>query len=104
MNKECCRNFTGIMKRKCAVDIPYQSPLQRICLGQPGECEKFGNYTPEEIAKEEASVTHSIECLKKGLSTCCEAELDLTRVIKDGRHKGHGPRFCSKCHQLAFMV
>jgi hypothetical protein len=38
------------------------------------------------------------------LSPCCEAPIDESRVIRDGCYKGHGPRFCSKCGELVYMV
>lgn len=37
-------------------------------------------------------------------STCCGAELDETRVIPDGPHKGHGPCYCSQCGKVAYIV
>lgn len=39
-----------------------------------------------------------------GLSPCCGAPIDTSRVIKTGRHKNHGPRFCSECRRCCFMV
>jgi ribonuclease HI len=44
--------------------------------------------------------------MNAGLSQCCEAPLDTSRVIhRPGhRHHNHGPRYCSKCGKLAFMV
>jgi hypothetical protein len=39
-----------------------------------------------------------------GLTACCNAELDQSRVITSGRHAGHGPRMCSKCGKVVFIV
>ena len=44
------------------------------------------------------------DCIMNKVTTCCGAEIDESQVIQDGPHKGHGPRFCSKCGKLDFMV
>jgi hypothetical protein len=41
---------------------------------------------------------------KVKLSSCCNAPYDESHVIKEGRHKGHGIRYCSKCGRPLFMV
>ena len=104
MNTKRCRHFTGIMAKKCDQGIAYEHPLQQICIGREGACEKYSPFTKEEIEKKEAAIRHSTDCLQRGVSSCCEAPLDTSHVITEGRHKGHGPRFCSKCHKCAFMV
>lgn len=40
----------------------------------------------------------------KNSSACCNAPIDYSRVIKTGRHKGHGGRYCSKCGKCVFWV
>lgn len=37
-------------------------------------------------------------------SVCCGAELDCSHVIPGGPHKGHGPRYCSKCGKVVYIV
>ena len=66
--------------------------------------------TPEE---------RTVDLMLKGLSSCCEAPLDTSKVINSdqlknhgtlfwvinsGQFKNHGPRFCSKCKRLCFVV
>jgi hypothetical protein len=104
MNRKSCRHFTGILAKKCEAGIAYQRPLQRVCIGEPGECEKFSPYTKEEIEADEAATKRCVELMQRGLSSCCEAPIDESHVIREGRHKGHGPRYCSKCGRCCFMV
>jgi hypothetical protein len=59
---------------------------------------------PKEKSEEDKQHDEFMECLKKGISTCRKAPIDESHVIKTGRHKNHGPRFCSKCKRCVFMV
>jgi hypothetical protein len=104
MNINRCRHFTGIMAKKCDAGIDYERPLQQCCRGENPTCKSYMPFTAEEIAKDEAAIKHATDLMQRGLSSCCEAPIDESQVIKSGRHKGHGPRFCSKCHRCAFMV
>jgi len=103
MRMQNCRHFTGIMAKKCAVGVTYVAPLTS-CIGKQGYCEKFSPYTQQEIEEDKKITDHEIDCLKRNVSSCCEASIDTSQVIKNGSHKGHGPRFCSKCHKCVFMV
>ena len=51
-----------------------------------------------------ASIEEAIDCMKKGLSSCCKAPVDESQIIKEGQYKGHGRRFCSACHKCVSMV
>lgn len=55
-------------------------------------------------AKKEVIEDDPFKVLRTGITDCCQAEVDTTHVIKEGRHKGHGRYYCSKCKQLLFMV
>lgn len=79
------------------------------CLGPDrnfggASCCRYAPFTAEEIASEEAEFERTFDLMKRGLSSCCEAPFDERAVITSGRHQGHGPRYCSKCGKLAFMV
>jgi len=104
MNSKTCRHFTGIMAKKCGAGIAYEHPLQVVCIGRPGTCDSYAPFTAQEIAADEVSNKRDMDLFQKGLSSCCEAPIDTSRVITEGRHKGHGARYCSKCKRLCFMV
>jgi hypothetical protein len=104
-----CRHFTGTQNDRCEAGISYKearsAPPKLPCLADEGEtCEKYSAWTQEELDEQEADLKRRMDRMAAGLSGCCEAPLDVSRVIPSGRHKGHGPRYCSKCKKLAFMV
>lgn len=98
-----CKHFNGITHGTCRAGVPYDSlPSNSLpCIErfrQPGtDCEKREMPTAEEIAASEAEDARIADCLRRGVSECCEAPLDDSRVIREGRHRGHGGRYCSKC-------
>lgn len=98
-----CKHYNGLTNKKCAAGIEYKRPINN-CSGNDNSCDKYETYTPEEIAKQEAQHKLFMDRMQQGLSSCCGAELDKSRVITEGRHKGHGPRFCTKCKRVAFLV
>lgn len=126
--KECrekrCVHFTGLPgfagnPDKCKAGVDYRALVggpdegwgARIpCLPpmRPGlqivSCDLYQAPTPEELAVEDVEWARVEDLLARGLSPCCESPNDESRVIKTGRHKGHGPRFCSKCGRVAFLV
>lgn len=57
-------------------------------------------------ADREAEIDRILALMERGLSSCCEAPIDTSRVIdRPGhRHHGHGPRTCSKCGGFLFVV
>lgn len=67
-------------------------------------CEKYESLSEQEIQKRIDDFKRSDRLMMQGLSSCCEAPIDESRVITEGQHKNHGPRFCSKCKKLVFMV
>lgn len=68
------------------------------------KCDKYEAISKEAIQKEIDGHDRTMKLMMQGLSSCCEAKIDESHVITEGEHKGHGPRFCSKCHKLAYMV
>lgn len=44
------------------------------------------------------------QMMETGLSWCCDASIETGAVIQSGRHKGHGPRYCSQCHTEVYRV
>ena len=118
-----CKHFTGTQNTRCKAGVCYQDvavdhkPLQAAhgtvrrsmpCIAKynPGGavCEKREEYTDEELAEQEASMKRKHDLMAKGLSDCCEAPIDRSRVIESGRYKGHGPRYCSKCGKCLLIV
>ena len=88
-------------------EIGHCTPRSMPCVhGLRGglHCDGYEPWTEDEIAKRERETDERLGALAAGLSPCCRAPLDTSQVIKAGRHKGHGPRFCSACGKLAFMV
>lgn len=101
-----CRHYNGIHNNTCEVGIVY--PKERGCCWGKGVCQKYNPLTATEFEakqrEDEKADKHFEDCLRRKISTCCEAPLDESQVITGGRHKGHGPRFCSKCGRCCFMV
>lgn len=101
-----CKHFWGNRVRyKCLKEHKLDSVVRDECFGdKETTCIDYSPPTAEEIAAEDAAITHAIECRAKNISPCCEAPIDESRVIKSGRYKGHGGRYCSKCGKCIFFV
>jgi hypothetical protein len=67
-------------------------------------CPHWIRQTREEGENRADEIEHAESCIRRGVSACCEAPIDESRVITSGRHKGHGPRICSRCWKIVFMV
>jgi hypothetical protein len=100
-----CRHFNGLQNKVCESKFEYPDDYE-VCFGMVGgtECSGYIPFTAEELAEKSAALVRQLELLKAGLSSCCEAPFDTSHVITEGEHKNHGPRFCSKCKALCFMV
>jgi len=112
---ECCKagvNYHALARidelgrTGCALRFPCggEKPGTETRGNVVEKCDKYEPLTPEEIDAEIAEHDREIACLLRGVSRCCEAPIDERAVILDGEHKGHGPRFCSKCGNVVFMV
>lgn len=100
-----CRYFNGTSNGECENGIEYPKARLLPCFGEgDSECVSYSPLNAEELAAKEAEHLRYIDLTRRGLSTCCEAELDVSQVIPSGKYKNHGPRFCSKCKRLCFMV
>lgn len=103
-----CIHFNGLMNNFCKAGINYESVAldrKRPCFGTGGRvCERYQHYSTEELRAQENERNRFVELLSRNLSACCEAPIDYSQVIADGPHKGHGRRFCSKCHKVVFTV
>ena len=55
-------------------------------------CDKYSPLTEEEIAAKIKMWDEHMDLIKANKSTCCGADIDESRVITEGSHKGHGPR------------
>ena len=112
MNEHGCKYWTGIINDKCEFGIKWREELKnaRTCIGKDDgiKCNNFTLRTPEEIKEEQnkidKAVAKSVKMLKTKKSDCCNAPIDESRVIKKGRHKGHGGRYCSKCKRCLYWV
>ena len=104
--KKRCRYFNGLQNGKCDGGVSYPGQMQECaCWGEDGPvCEKYSVFTNEELAQKEADMQRHIDLMRQGLSSCCEAPFNTSRVITSGQFKNHGPRFCSKCKRLCFMI
>jgi len=110
-----CRHFEGAL-RQCAAGIMPGTPIP--CYGTDislawgnetnktpvDQCPQYCPRTEADLAAEDERRARMLRLMSEGKSACCEAPLDTSRVITSGCHKGHGPRFCSKCGALSFMV
>lgn len=124
-----CNHFNGTTNKKCDAGVEYETvrlthePLPIIssdpqrghtitasvpCMTKynPGSatCDKCEMPTSEQIAQTKADDARRDDLMRRGLSGCCEAPIDERAVIREGRHKGHGMRYCSKCGKYLFMV
>ncbi len=106
-----CRHFNGVQNKECKNHIKYPSVDKMACFGpaykdSPNrlECEGYSTFTPEELDAQDAELERHIDLMRKGITSCCEAPIDMSQVIPSGRFKGHGPRFCSKCRKVVAMV
>lgn len=101
-----CRHFNGAMNEKCDNGVGYPPADRLPCWGDNSDstCGAYSPLTVEELVKKEADLQRHMDLMQKGLSDCCEAPFDTSRVITSGRFKNHGPRYCSRCHRLLFMV
>jgi len=90
----------------CMLRMPCLGDTQgSVVRGQTIEpCDLHEPHTREEIEAEDKAFQRAMELMKQGLSSCCEAPIDTSHVIPDGKHKNHGPRYCSECGRLAYMV
>lgn len=125
MRADTCVHFMGIQHAACAAGVLYASvTLDHDPIAYRGEngreytsrrslpclppnaggatCAARREPTAEEIAEDKASVERVFACLSLGVSPCCEAPLDESHVATSGRHKGTGPRLCSKCKAFVF--
>ena len=106
-----CIHFTGIQNKVCEAGVVYLDkragvfPNNFPCLGRGGiVCEKFEKPTLEQVEQSRADLLEWVGKIARGISPCCGAPLDMSRVIERGKHAGHGPRYCSNCKQFVMMV
>lgn len=106
-----CRHFNGLANELCEAGVRYRDlfPPGRDTLGcirEWGEdhCDDYSPRTEEELDAEDAELERTLRLIGEGKSPCCEAPIDESQVIRSGRHKGHGLRFCSKCGACVYVV
>ena len=127
-----CRHFTGLLGASeddsvaCKAGVAYYDLMKidefgssgcmcRVpCLGgKPGDykngyeiefCGEFEPNTEQDIQDRINSIEQTTMAMQNNISPCCYAELDKSEVIQEGPNAGHGPRFCSKCKKVAYIV
>lgn len=88
----------------CRIPCTGDKPGTQVrgCTVEP--CGKYSALTDAEIQARIDEINEETDLLMRNLSPCCKAPIDHNRAIPDGEHKSHGPRYCSKCKKLVFMV
>lgn len=106
-----CIYFNGVVNNKCKKNIEYKclvvdgkTMLEIPCIAGGDLCEHYTPTPLEDIIKRDEEIHSAVELWNKGLSDCCEAPIDKSHVIKEGRNKGHGRYICSKCKKIIFVV
>ena len=113
-NKDCVKGrvYEEVIRRDelgstgCMLRMPCLGETQGSTVrGQTIEpCDLYEPRTREEIEAEDKVFQRTMELMKQGLSSCCEAPIDTSHVIPSGQYKNHGPRYCSECGRLTYMV
>ena len=110
---QVCRAGVNFYQHMRIEELGYTGCMLRLpCTGNKGStrgiavipCDKYQPPTEEAILAEIAMWEDAIDCMKKGISSCCKAPIDESQVIKEGQYKGHGRRFCSACGKLTSMA
>lgn len=111
LEQKRCRHFNGIQNKQCRAGIAYSEVVSKIslfpCFADEGAkcCASYAEPTPDEIQHSQIETQRIASLFIRGLSSCCIAPLDMSQVIPKGQpHAGHGPRICSKCRKVAFIV
>lgn len=111
MNRNVCRHWNGRENDTCGAGVDWREVFENAarCIGNSElKCDKYSTFTDEEwkeIQRKEKETTEEFaKMMKTKLSSCCCAPIDESRVIRTGRHKGHGGRYCSKCKKCLYFV
>lgn len=101
-----CRHFTGWQDGTCKAGIAYPEDVAKLpCRNEmPEPCPGYHPYTIAELEARDAENERRYLLIKEGKSPCCEEPIDTSRVTQAGQFKNHGPRYCSKCKALLFIV
>lgn len=101
-----CVHFNGIQNARCKAGVAYgELPDDARGIGKfpcmnpehAAKCEKHRFATPEEVQADLDEVERAEVRFNQGLSQCCGVEVDRSQLISDGRFKGSGWLYCSKC-------
>ena len=105
-----CRHFNGLVNENCEagccytdVRTPEGQGYTYPCWGEI-PCTQYSPLTDEEWGARDAERERVMDYMFRGISPCCEAEIDTRQVIQTGPYKGHGRRYCSKCRRLIYLV
>lgn len=106
-----CRHFTRFSNHICEAGVVYTTVRTRgtehaldACFGENEACERYSPYTAEEQSAHKAERKRVAECIQQGISPCCGRAIDTSSVVASGRYEGCGPRYCSQCRKLLFLV
>ena len=109
MNKKVCIHWNDCEKCNAGIEWGKLKKNVKNCFGKiDPECDKYQRFTTEEILEIERKDKETTILLRRvmvdKISSCCDAPIDESRVIKSGKYKGHGGRYCSKCGKCIYFV
>lgn len=111
---DTCKHFRGIQHETCLAGVSMHSvrdttqpgPYRWPCLPPirppkaSTKCHLRVYPTAAEVAEDERAWKETMSLIfDQGLSACCKAPLDESRVDEHGT----GPRYCSACKELVFQ-
>jgi len=108
-----CKHFNGVQHGTCQAGVKYDSMAVWPCLPTSlpwragvvaSECASFAATTAEEEAADRAEIDKALDLRRRGLSSCCEAPLDRSRLLTSGPHAGSGWLYCSSCKRAVMHV
>ena len=106
-----CKHYsTMISNDQCKAGVQYSfpplKPLDYPCFGKNiDQCEKRESFSAAEIKAEKKRTSELLRLINEGISPCCNAPIDESQVIvQGGPLDGQGPRFCSKCKKVVYVV
>ncbi len=97
------RNNLGMERREFS-DLMFGRGEKAATLAAIEAVRKMEPITEAEAAASQARIDAISAAVASGVSPCCQAEINDSAVIKNGRHKGHGRRYCRACGNEVYRV
>jgi len=113
-----CNHFTGVLVETCLGGerpTDHQGTVGHsfACVkneawtaGGCPQCPKFKATSEEEVSelRHRMLKSYASAVFDHKKSPCCNATIDESQVIAEGRFKGHGARTCSTCGKVVFRA